>query len=224
VQCKRAKYATIRYGLVLRVWFRVTLIFISLLLPCGVIYLNADPTVFIFKLIFQALPIVPHSFYSVSPILLPLILTPTRYMLIVLFGFEVARMICFSVAIMLILASQFQDVFDFQLDFFQKSVNNPLSQISLKHVLKHREIFIVRDTFNSSISFGPVIFIVLLVPLILLLNYTIVKMHADLSILAWFTLNYLTFISMFMLKAIVNEGAAIEHASEKLLRSFRIKT
>jgi hypothetical protein len=167
VQCKRAKYAAIRYGLFLRLWFRVTLIFISLVLPCGVIYINADPTIQLVKLSFQALPFIPFALNSVSPFLLPFILTPTRYILIVIYGFEVSRMICFSVAIMLILATQFQDAFDFQLDFFQKSVNNPLSQISLKHVIKYREIIIVRDTFNSSISFGPVIFIVLLVPLIL---------------------------------------------------------
>jgi hypothetical protein len=189
-----------------------------------VIYLNADPTIHIVNLIFQELPIIPHAFNSVSPILLPLLMLPTRYMLLLLLGFEAARMVCFSVAVLLILVSQFQDAFDFQLDFFQKSVNSKLSQISLKHVSKCREIIIVRDTFNSSISFGPVIFLLLDVPLILILNYCIVKMYHDLSTPAWITILYISLVSMFMIKSIFNAGAAIEQASVKLLRSFHMKT
>jgi hypothetical protein len=198
--------------------------FVCLLLPIGVNYLNADPTIQLVKLTFQVLPIIPFAFNSVSPILLPLILTPNRYMLIVLYGFEVARMLCLQVILMFMFTSQLQDAFDFQVDSFQKSMRTKLNHTSLKHVLKYREIIIVRDTLKPIISLGSLVFVMFTGALILFLNFSIVRMFHDLSTLAWLAMIYLTFVSMFIFKTILNAGATIEQTSVHLLRSFHFKT
>jgi hypothetical protein len=142
----------------------------------------------------------------------------------VLFGFEVARMVFLGILLMFSLASQLQTAFDFQVDIFQKSMRNRLSQISLRHFQKYREIIIVRGTFKPILSLGPVAFLLIIVPLILFLNYSIVKMYHDLSAPALLTLIYFTLISMLFVKTVFDEGAALEQTSVQLLKRFQIQT
>jgi hypothetical protein len=144
-------------------------------------------------------------------------------MALVAFGYEAVRMFCFGVLIMLIAYSQLHDAFDFQVEFFKMS-RSKLRQISLAYVLKYRQILMVRDTFTPTLSLGESCFLLFIIPLVLCMNYSIVKMYADLSTPAFVTLIYLILVALFLLKAVMNETAAIGQASVDLLRSFQIET
>jgi hypothetical protein len=186
-------------------------------------YINADPTVHLVKLIFQALLIIPYAFNSVSPILLPLIMMLTRYITIVLFSFELVRMCYLAGLSMLIFISQLQDAFDFQVEFFKKS-RSKLRQMSLVYVLKYREILMVRDTFDPLLSFGPFVFLLCIIPLILFMIYSVVKMYHDMPTVNLVMFIYLICASIFLFKTVIKEAAAIEQASVELLRNFQIET
>jgi hypothetical protein len=205
----------------MKVWFRLNLLLVFTVLPVLLMYINADPTVHLVKLIFQALPIIPLN--SVSRILLPLILMLTRYILIVLFSFELVRMYCLGALSMLIFISQLQDAFDYQVEVFKKSRSN-MRQISLAYVLKYREILIIRDTFNPLLSFGPFVFLFCMIPIILLMIYSVVKMYHDMPTVNLVMFIYLICASIFIFKTVIKEAAAIEEASVEILGNFQIET
>jgi hypothetical protein len=220
---RRVKNSKFGYGLFLKLWFRLNLFLVLTVIPVTLIYVNGDPTIHIAELMFQALPIIPYAFNSVSRILLPLIMLLTRYMELVAFGYEALRMYCLGILIMLISYSQLHDAFDFQAEFFKMSRSN-MRQISLAYVLKYRQILMVRDTFNPTLSLGQSGFLLFIIALTLSLNYSIVKMYADLSTVAFVTFISFILVALFLLKAVMKETAAIEQASVDLLRSFQVET
>jgi hypothetical protein len=205
----------------MKLWFRLNLLLVFTVLPVLLMYINADPTVHLVKLIFQALPIIPLN--SVSCIVLPLIMMLTRYILIVLFSFELVRMYCLGTLSMLIFISQLQDAFDYQVEVFKKS-RSKLRQISLAYVLKYREILMIRDTFNPLLSFGPFVFLFCMIPIILLMIYSVVKMYHDMPTANLVMFIYLICASIFIFKTVIKEAAAIEQASVEILGNFQIET
>jgi hypothetical protein len=186
-------------------------------------YLNVDPTIHILRQIFEALPIIPYAFNSVSPILLPSVMIVTRYLVIVFLMLELFRIILVGLFLLMTLVGQFQDALEFQVELFAKS-KNTVRQDAFKYILKYREGIIIRDTFSPVISFGIQNFLLIGISVLVLVNYCIIKMFHSLPtlILAMFT--YVVLGGMYLLISGLNEIARIEQTSVKLLRSFHFET
>jgi hypothetical protein len=125
-------------------------------------------------------------------------------------------------AILLIICSfiQFQDAFGFQHEWFKESAGK--SPATVKSVSKYRETIIVCDTFYAVASFRLCVYLPGSILLIVLFNYLIIKVYDELSTVFVAVIISLVPVLTFVLKSVLNYGAASEKASVGLLRSFQI--
>jgi hypothetical protein len=192
------------------------------LIPFAGLYLKADPTVHIINHVFKALPIFPYILQSIFGPLFPLAILLFRYGIMVPPVYEICRSLILLGMVIILSIAQFQDAFDFQHQFFQQlMMMNGERQVSLQHIIKYRETFIIRDTYGICLSFGPFLGLTGVMVSVIYVNYCVIKMYDSLPALLLCMLVYLVSAAMFVLTSALNEGVAVEHSSTALLKMFR---
>jgi hypothetical protein len=189
-------------------------------IPIAAMYLNVDPTVHIINHIFEALPIFPYVLKSIFGFLLPIGILLLRYIIMLPVLYEMLRTFILVVMIIMLSVAQFQDAFDFLDQFFLK-LKNSERQMSLQHVSKYRQIFIIRDTYRISLSFGLFSGLTGVMISTVFINYCVIKMYDTLPASLLIMLVYLVLVEMFTLSSAMKEGAAVENSSIRLLRTFK---
>jgi hypothetical protein len=193
-------------------------------IPVVIIYLNVDPLVLVYKQIFEALPVIPVLFYSISARpLLTLVLLVVRYMIITAFVFEYFRIIVLVLIIILLFFGQAHDALDFQKELYNIS-RGLETQITLKHVLRYREMLIIRESFYPVLSYGFLSVLVVTILFLISENYFIIRMYAHLSAMLLSVVLFCLLVVLFIFKSTLNEGAAMEQVSLEQLRRFRMGT
>jgi hypothetical protein len=193
-------------------------------IPVVIIYLNVDPLVLVYKQIFEALPVIPVLFDSISARpLLTLVLLVVSYMIIAAFVFEYFRMIVLAQIIIVLFFGQAHDALDFQKELYNSSRSRE-AQIALKYVLKYREMLIIRESLYPVLSFGflSVLFVTTL--FLISENYLVIRMYAHLSAILLSVVLFCLLVVLFIFKSTLNEGAAMEQVSLEQLRCFRMGT
>jgi hypothetical protein len=191
-------------------------------IPFAGLYLKADPTVHIINHVFKALPIFPYILQSLFGPLFPLAILFFRYAIMVPPVYEICRSIILLGMVMILSIAQFQDAFDFQYQFFQQlMMMNGERQVSLQHIIKYRETFIIRDTYGICLSFGPLLGLTGVMVSVIYVNYCVIKMYDSLPGLLLCMLVYLVSVAMFTLTSAMKEGVAVKNSSDKLLKMFR---
>jgi hypothetical protein len=106
--------------------------------------------------------------------------------------------------------------------FFQQlMMMNGERQVSLQHIIKYRETFIIRDTYGICLSFGPLLGLTGVMVSVIYVNYCVIKMYDSLPGLLLCMLVYLVSVAMFTLTSAMKEGVAVKNSSDKLLKMFR---
>jgi hypothetical protein len=190
--------------------------------PFAVIYLKVDPTVYIINHVFKALPILPSILKSLFGPIFPLAILLFRYAVLVPILYEICRSLVLVGIIIILIIVQFQDAFDFQHQFFRKlMILNAERQVSLQHILRYRETFIIRDTYGASLSFGPFLLLVGGSVCAVYVNYCIIEMYDSLPASILLVLVYLVTNGMFVSISALKATVAVESSSIELLRMFK---
>jgi hypothetical protein len=192
--------------------------------PFAAMYLKADPPYHIIKHLFEALPILTHILKSIfgilSGLVVPLGIILFRYFVMLPALYEGFRSLALILIIIVLSAAQFKDAFDYQSEFLQTLKHNG-SQCSLQHVLRYREILIIRNTLGDAMNFGLLGAIVGIVLTVIWVNFYIIKMYHLLPPAISFMLVCYVTVGMSGLMIGMEEGAAINEASIQLVKRFR---
>jgi hypothetical protein len=117
--------------------------------------------------------------------------------------------------------AQFQDAFDFHHEQFFRNFMNSERQVSLQHVFRYRDTFILQDSFGDVIRLGALCALTGVIVSIVYTNYCLIKMYASLPSILVFMMVYLLSACVFLLVYSANQGVAVETSSVELLRQFR---
>jgi hypothetical protein len=144
-----------------------------------------------------------------------------RYLIIIHPVHEACRHFDLTVLAIMLVVVQLQDAFDFHRQQFFQSFMKSERQVSLQHVFRYRETFIIRDGFSDLISVGSLCAVAWLMISIVLINYCLIKMYASLPSLIVLMLAYVVLACVFVLVYSFKECVAVETSSAELLRQFR---
>jgi hypothetical protein len=220
---KRTRQSKVRFGTILQLNFHLTKFLPVSVIPFIGIYLNIDPTPHIAQQIFKAVPMFPYLLNLISVHLIPVVLMALRFVIIVVFVYEIFRILNLALILILMFTAQFQDALEFQIESFKNSKRN-IGQVQLKHILKYRESILILDTFAPTLNFAALIALVFVIPSVVAINVCLIKMHSGLPMLLTLLFTYLLLLAMFFIKSVLDQGTAIKEASLRLLTSFRIET
>jgi hypothetical protein len=220
---KRTRQSKVRFGTILQLNFHLTKFLPVSVIPSLGIYLNIDPTPHIAQQVFKAVPMFPYLLNLISVHLIPVGLMALRFVIIVVFIYEVFRIVNLALILILMFVAQFQDALEFQIESFKNSKRN-IGQVQLKHVLKYRESILILDTFTPTLNFAALLALVFVMPSVVAINFCLIKMHSGLPILISLMLGYLLLIAVFFIKSVLDQGSAIKGASLRLLTSFKVDT
>jgi hypothetical protein len=221
---RKSKFETARYGPLLKLVTFLVIILPATGIPIASMYLKLDPTYHIIKHLLQALPIfmrILRSIFGVlTGLLVPLGILLCRYFSMLPIFYEGIRSLALVVMIIVLSAGQFQDAFDFQTEFFRNLKRNG-SQIRLQHVLKYREILIIRNNFGNVLNFGLLSVLACVISTIIWVNYYIIKRYHLLPPAVTFMLVCFVSVEIASLIVAIEGGSVVNEASIELLKRFR---
>jgi hypothetical protein len=199
----------------------LSLVVPSTAIPVIAIYLNADATIHIANHVFRAFPIIPYLLKSLFGRMFPLFVLLFRYLIVIHPIYEVLRHLQILVLTIMLTVAQFLDAFGFHHQQFFQNFMNSERQVSLQHVFRYRETFIILDSFGDINSLGPFFALTGIIVSIVYINYCVIKMYASLPSILVFMLVFLLSACLFVLAYTGKECVVVETSSVELLRQFR---
>jgi hypothetical protein len=222
---RKSKFERARYGPLVKLVTYLVIILPATGIPIASMYLKIDPTYHIIKHLFQVLPIFTHILRSIfgilTGLLVPLGILLCRYFSILPVFYEGFRSLALVLMMIVLSAGQFQDAFDFQTEFFRTLKRNPVSQIRLQHVLKYREILIIRNTFGTAMKFGLLATLACVMSTIIWVNYNIINSYHLIPPAVTFMLVCFVSVEIASLSVAMEGASVVNEASVELLKRFR---